>query len=188
MVDVLKHGVIAVMEANSVSAVSSPGNENAGAIARSSGASQPPQIGPPRDVREWLLLMEECPSVLQTMGKNPQQIARYQTALAQWKELGYPDPESVFAPDLVQNIQQVVSSYNRQPTVFVPDRSLKLGVAKDDLDRVLQIIDGGLDALSPPFSTAREISDSERELCKLGLNLAKFALQSVNSLRVSHKE
>ena len=175
------------MEDNKTTGISLPENESEHSTSLDSGETPKLQIGPPRNVREWLLLMEACPSVLQTMGSNPLRIARYQTALVRWKESGYPDPELSLEPDLVQHIRQVLDSCNEQAKVRVVLNSAhKFSIPEDDLNRILKIIDSGLDAITLSVGTAREVSSSHLELEKLGLNIAKLVFQSINSLGVGH--
>lgn len=69
-----------------------------------------------------------------------------------------------------------------------PSHVRDFDVVKNQLDAMVQVINGGLDALSPSVGTARELSDSERDLAKLGLNIAKLVFESVKSLRVGHKQ
>lgn len=61
-----------------------------------------------------------------------------------------------------------------------------MDMSKDQLDRVLQIIDSGLNALTPTVGSAREFTDCEREVCKLGLNISKLMFQHLDSLRIIH--
>jgi len=55
-------------------------------------------------------------------------------------------------------------------------------ILKDQIDRMLQIIDSGLDALFPGVGTAREFADDQRQVCKMGLNVAKAATEGLKSL------
>jgi hypothetical protein len=59
-------------------------------------------------------------------------------------------------------------------------------VLKNQLNRILEVVNGGLSALTPAVGTARELTDSEREAAKFGLNLCKLTLQSLNTLCVCH--
>lgn len=54
-------------------------------------------------------------------------------------------------------------------------------VLADEIDRVLEVVDSGLNALSPPLGTAREFRHGERELCKLGLEIAKLVFQRLGA-------
>ena len=63
-------------------------------------------------------------------------------------------------------------------------RNADVGV--NEVNQLLYLIDGALGALTPPVGTAREFTDRQRQVCEFGLNLAKFALKSLDSLRISH--
>jgi len=56
---------------------------------------------------------------------------------------------------------------------------------KDQLNRVLKVVNGVLNA-APLRGTARELRDGELEVCKLGLNILKLTLQSLDSLCIGH--
>ena len=59
-------------------------------------------------------------------------------------------------------------------------------VLKNELDRVLQVIDSSLHGLAPSDGTAREISNDGLKVCQFGLEVAHFILQRANTLLVSH--
>lgn len=54
---------------------------------------------------------------------------------------------------------------------------------EDQIDCMLVVVDGGLDALSPSVRTARELSDGQRKLCELGLKISKRVLNELKSLQ-----
>jgi hypothetical protein len=63
-------------------------------------------------------------------------------------------------------------------------RDLDLG--EDEFHRFVQIIDGGLDALTPSLGTARELVDLQGEFCKLGLEVCQLILKRLNFLSICH--
>lgn len=46
----------------------------------------------PLTFERWLLILESNHRVLESAAQTPQNIARYENALRQWKEAGYPYP------------------------------------------------------------------------------------------------
>jgi len=59
-------------------------------------------------------------------------------------------------------------------------------IVKDLFNRASQAIDSGLRGMTPPVGTSRALSDSQRELSKLGLDISKLVLDRLKSLCVSH--
>jgi hypothetical protein len=78
------------------------------------------------------------------------------------------------------------NSINPKPPVGLVCHVRDSHVLKDQLNRMLQVVNGVLDAVSPSIGTARELRDGELEVCKLGLSVLKLTLQSLDSLCVSH--
>ena len=77
-------------------------------------------------------------------------------------------------------------SINGNPSAGLENNTWDVDVLKDQLNRVLQVINGVLDALSTS-GTARELTYCELDVCKLGLNALKLSLQGTDSLLVCHK-
>lgn len=59
-------------------------------------------------------------------------------------------------------------------------------IRENEIHGFLQIINSGLDALAPSFGTAREFTDEQREVCKLGLEVCNLVLERLNFLNISH--
>lgn len=78
-----------------------------------------------------------------------------------------------------------VESLNPNPPAGFENDVRDSDVLKDQLNRVLKIVNSGLDAI-PIGGTARELTDGELQCCKLGLNILKLTLQSLDSLCVCH--
>lgn len=81
---------------------------------------------------------------------------------------------------LLEALQE--SSPDQVPGGGIENDALNPDVLKDQLDGLLQIIDGGLSALAPSVCTAREFSHQQRELCKLGLEVAHLVVRRLKLL------
>jgi hypothetical protein len=72
---------------------------------------------------------------------------------------------------------------NTRPVFDIRDAD----ITKNGINGLLNAIDSGLRSLAPIVGTTREFTDIESKACEFGLNIAKFTLQTLNTLHVGHK-
>ena len=89
------------------------------------------------------------------------------------------------AAPLLDRTAMETNSLNPNPPAGLVCHVRDMHMLKDQLNRVLEVVNGVLNTVSPR-TTARELRDCELEVTKLGLNILKLKLKSLDSLCVGH--
>lgn len=78
------------------------------------------------------------------------------------------------------------TSLNNVPDIGIENNTLNIDISKDEIDRLLEVVNSALGALTPMVGTAREFRDDQRDLCKLGLEITKLALNGFKAFGIVH--